>query len=263
MKNFYQHPKIKKYVKETPNPTWDNTHIDLNSRVLVVGQSGTGKTNGTLNYIAKSPGLFQRVLVCSRGQPEPIYQYIQEELGKSNAVDFFTLDTLPDPMQIYNAMENPQEDQYLIIFDDLIADMKKPKVAKKMDNFFIMGRKCHLTMWFLSQSYYEIPKLVRQQMTHIVLLPVNSDLDFDRIAREFTHLGVTVDQLKAMHKICTSRELDWLKLDLKTRNPQLRFARNFTDAFHVEEYEDEKGKDACTITPGPWFARKRKRDDNA
>lgn len=257
MENFYKSPKVKKFLKATPNTSWDDTHIDINSRILIVGGSGDGKTNGAMNYLTRCPGVFSRAIVCSRGQPEPLYEAMEAELGKSNSVDFFTLETLPDPREIYENMEDKLNDQYLIIFDDLICDMKKAKYAARMQNFFIMGRKCHLTMMFLTQSFYEVPKIIRQQMTYVCLMSNNSNHDLGRIVSEFSHLGVTAKQLRDMHKLATEQPFSWLKIDLKTTDPQLRFARNFTDAFNLQNVEYADGEEGFDISPGNWF-RKRK-----
>ena len=39
--------------------------IDKNSRILMIGSSGTGKSNSLLNFIEKSSGEFSQIIICS------------------------------------------------------------------------------------------------------------------------------------------------------------------------------------------------------
>ena len=39
--------------------------IDKNSRILMIGSSGTGKSNSLLNFIEKSSGEFREIIICS------------------------------------------------------------------------------------------------------------------------------------------------------------------------------------------------------
>jgi KaiC/GvpD/RAD55 family RecA-like ATPase len=50
MINFYENPKVKKFMEEIKNPSFENTQMTMRSRFLVVGSSGTGKTNFLLHH---------------------------------------------------------------------------------------------------------------------------------------------------------------------------------------------------------------------
>ena len=48
--------------------------IDKNSRILMIGASGTGKSNAILNFIEKSSGEFHKIIICSFSTTdEPLY----------------------------------------------------------------------------------------------------------------------------------------------------------------------------------------------
>ena len=58
--------------------------IDKNSRILMIGASGTGKSNAILNFIEKSSGEFHKTIICSFSTTdEPIYSYLQEKTPRS------------------------------------------------------------------------------------------------------------------------------------------------------------------------------------
>ncbi len=48
--------------------------IDKNSRILMIGASGTGKSNATFNFTEKSLGEFHKKVICSFSTTdEPLY----------------------------------------------------------------------------------------------------------------------------------------------------------------------------------------------
>lgn len=260
MRNYYESDKIKKYLQDEPkNPCFDNTHIQFGSRVMIVGSSGSGKTNAIVDFIVQSPNVFKNVIVVNRGQPEPLYQVVADELGKTGSIDFFSLADLPDPMEIHQAMDDPKKDQYIVILDDLIADIKSSrKMAKKVENLFLMGRKCHLTTFYITHNWFGNPMLVRQNMTHCLLNKVNSTKDFLRMAAECTQLGATREQLRDMHRFARSfSNLNFLKIDLGAVPPERRFSVGWTNFFRVETYVDMAGDDAFHIYPPASHKRRR------
>ena len=56
----------------------------------------------------------------------------------------------------------------LLILDDIVVDKKQ----EILENYFIRGRKIGLgiTICYLSQSYYDIPKLIRKNLSYLIIL---------------------------------------------------------------------------------------------
>ena len=55
----------------------------------------------------------------------------------------------------------------LIVSDDMVADMLSNKKLKPIvTEFFIRGRKLNISLVFLSQSYFAVPKNIRLNSTH-------------------------------------------------------------------------------------------------
>jgi type II secretory pathway predicted ATPase ExeA len=121
MINFYENPKVKKYMEEIKNPTFENTQMSMRSRSLVVGASGTGKTNYLVNFIASSPMTFGRVIIVPKLIDEPLYKFLKAELKGS--IVFYSLDQLPSLKELTDARENGLET--LVVFDDLVSDLKR------------------------------------------------------------------------------------------------------------------------------------------
>ena len=58
---------------------------------------------------------------------------------------------------------NPnKENKILMVFDDMIADMiHNKKLNSVVTELFIRGRKLNISLVFITQSYFKVPKDVR------------------------------------------------------------------------------------------------------
>ena len=55
----------------------------------------------------------------------------------------------------------------LIVFDDLIDDMESnKKLSPNITELFLIGRKLSISLVFISQSYFKVPKTIRLNATH-------------------------------------------------------------------------------------------------
>ena len=65
---------------------------------------------------------------------------------------------------------NPdKENKILIVFDDMIADMiHNKKLNSIVTELFIRGRKLNISLVFITQSYFKVPKDVRLNTTHFL-----------------------------------------------------------------------------------------------
>ena len=67
-----------------------------------------------------------------------------------------------------NEEYNPdKKSKILILFDDMIADMlSNKKLNKIVTELFIRGRKLNISIVFITQSYFDVPKNLRLNSTH-------------------------------------------------------------------------------------------------
>ena len=73
---------------------------------------------------------------------------------------------------IYKNIEeyNPNKKQkILIVFHDMIADMHNKKLNKMVTDLFIGGRKLNISLVFIMQSYFKVPKYVKLNTMHFLL----------------------------------------------------------------------------------------------
>ena len=74
----------------------------------------------------------------------------------------------------------------LIVFDDIIADMiNNKKLNSVVTGLFIRGRKLNVSVVFITQSYFKLPKDVRLNSTHLFIMkiPNKRELQSDNPSR--------------------------------------------------------------------------------
>ena len=75
-----------------------------------------------------------------------------------------------DMQDVYKNIEdyNPIKKRKVpIIFDDMIADMiSNNKLNPIVTELFIRGRKFNISIFFITQSYFKVPKDVQLNSTH-------------------------------------------------------------------------------------------------
>ena len=98
-------------------------------RILIIGSSGSGKTNALLNLINNQPDI-DKIYLYAKDPYEKKYQYLinkREEVG----LDYFNnpktfIEYSTDMRDVYKNIEDynlGRERKILIVFDDIIADM--------------------------------------------------------------------------------------------------------------------------------------------
>ena len=71
----------------------------------------------------------------------------------------------------------------LIVFNDMIADMiHNKKLNSKVTELFIRGRKLNISLLFITQSYFKVPKNVRLNTTHLFIMKIPNKRELQQIS---------------------------------------------------------------------------------
>ena len=78
---------------------------------------------------------------------------------------------------------NPDnENKILIVFDDMIVDMvHNKKLNSIVAELFIRGRKLNISLVFITQSYFKVPKDVRLNTSHFLLQKFQIKENFNKL----------------------------------------------------------------------------------
>ena len=70
----------------------------------------------------------------------------------------------------------------LIVFDDMIADiMTNKKFQAIIKELFIRCRKLNISLVFITQSYFSVPKDVRLNSTHYLIMKISNKRELQNI----------------------------------------------------------------------------------
>ena len=145
-------------------------------RILIIGGSGSGKTNVLLNLIKNQPDI-DKIYFYAKDPYETKYQYviIKTEgvgIGRFNDPKAFIeySNAMYDVYQIINYYNIDKENKILKVFDDMIANMINNKNQNSVvTELFIRERKLNISLVFITQSYFKVPKDVRLNTTHFFI----------------------------------------------------------------------------------------------
>ena len=68
----------------------------------------------------------------------------------------------------------------LIVFDDMVADMisNKKKLNPRVTELFIRHTKLNISLSFITQSYFKVPKDVTLNSTHFFIMEIPNKKEF-------------------------------------------------------------------------------------
>ena len=115
----------------------------------------------------------------------------------------------------------------LIVFDDLIADMINDKnLDSIVTEWFIRRRKLNISIVFITQSYFNVPKDVRLKSTHFFIMKIRNKRELQQIALNYSS-DIDFKDFMKIYKKYTKEPYSFLVNDttLPSDDP-LRFRRN-------------------------------------
>ena len=143
------------------NKNWPYTP-DHPYRILIVGGSGSGKTNVLLNLIENQPDT-DKIYLYAKDPYEAKYQHL---INKREGVSIDHLNDSKAFIEYSNDMQdvyknideyNPEkENKILIVFDVMIANMiYNKKLNSIVTELFIRGRKLNISLVFITQLRFQ------------------------------------------------------------------------------------------------------------
>ena len=167
------------YVNENKtirNKNWPYIPDNPYRLMIIIGGSGSVKTNLLLNLIENQPDI-DKTYLYAKDPFEAKYQYLinkREGVGRNDFNDPKAfVEYSNDMYDVYKNIDdhNPdKENKILIVLDDMIADMiHNRKLNLIVTELFIKGRKLNISFVFITQSYFKVPKDVRLNTTHFFL----------------------------------------------------------------------------------------------
>ena len=202
-------------------------------QILIIGGSGSGKTNVLLNLIESQPDN-DKIYFYAKDPYEAKYQYLinkREGVGINHFNDPKAfIEYSNDMHDVYKNIDdyNPdKENKILIVFDDMIADMiHNKKLDSVVTELFIRGKKLNISLAFITQSYFKVPEDFRLNTTHFFIAKIPNNRELKEIARNHSSDIKTEDFINISRER-TAEPYSFLvnNTTLASDNP-LRFRKN-------------------------------------
>lgn len=219
--NFYERIP-EHFIEKVNNPNFNLHRLKIPMRLCIVAPSGSGKTNFLVNLISvfsRGEGTFQTITIITRNKDEPLYRW---------------LETLSDQIVIKEGLNNTppldkfdKEYNHLVVWDDLVLN----KDLSMVEQYYIRARKLNVSVIFLSQSFFKIPKIIRNNCSYMVLLKLSGNREVNIILSEFG-LGITKEQLLEIYEYATAQKLQPLLIDMEAQ-PADRFRKGLSEIINI------------------------------
>ena len=205
-------------LDKVDNPNYNLHRLKIPFRICIVAPSGSGKTNFLVNLLSlfsHNKGTFQTINIITRNKDEPLYRWIQsktdqiiiqEGLGHTPKLDDFD-----------------KEYNHLVVWDDLVLS----KDLTMVENYYIRARKLNVSVIFISQSFFKIPKIIRNNCSYMILLKLSGNREVNLILSEFG-LGITKEELIKIYEYATQEKFSPLLIDMEADKGS-RFRKGLID----------------------------------
>lgn len=224
IKNLYE--KIpKELLDKVENPNFHLHQLKLPFRMCIVAPSGSGKTNFLVNLISifsANKGTFQSITIITRNKDEPLYRWIS---SKSDQIVIKEGLSNTPPLDKFD-----KELNHLVVWDDLVL----AKDLSMVENYYIRARKLNVSVIFISQSFFKIPKIIRNNCSYMVLLKLSGNREVNMILSEFG-LGITKEELLELYKYATAEKFSPLVIDME-EDATKRFRKGLLEILDIHSY---------------------------
>ena len=208
-------------------------------RMLIIGPSGSGETNALLCLIQKDNDNFiDKIYLYAKDLDESKHQFLirkRENAGikiLNNPNTFIEYSNTMD--HVYNNIDyyNPKRRRKILFaFDDMIADIMTNKIFQAIiKELFIRCKKLNMSLVFITQSYFNIPKEVRLNSTHYLIMNIHSKRELQQIAINHS-ADIDYNDFLKIYRNCTNEPYSFFTIDttLPADTP-MRLRKNFSDS---------------------------------
>ena len=213
-------------------------------RILIIGGSGPGKTNALLHWINNQPDI-DKIYLYAQDPYEAKYQFLINN-GKRTGLKPFNdpkafIEYSNDMQDVYKNIDECNKDKkrkILIVFDDTIADMiNNKKLNSIVTELFIRGRKLNISLVFITQSYFKVPKDVRLNTTHFFIMKIPNKRELQQIALNYSS-DINFKDFIKIYKKLTTKPYSFLVNDTTSSSDNLlRFRNIFRNKYIIKSWQ--------------------------
>ena len=192
----------------------DNSDNIMFNRTLIVGPSFCGKTHLLLNKL-------QLIRLNDSEKQIKIITRSPEQYENTALLAFGIELEDTEGQQSCVSVEEDLEDRTIqdfknccVVFDDMLDNNQK-----LIDPFFTRGRHNDLDVYYLSQSYFDLPKRTIRNSSNIIILFQQTLKDVEHIYRDIAGFDMSYDEFKSLCREAWKEKYNYLLINrLKDKN---------------------------------------------
>ena len=181
-KTSYQQPKIEKVNK--------NVSTYENHRQVIIGPSNVGRTYYMLRVLKKI-GNQRPIHIISRSPNQHPNYKTSNEIKPIN-----------------------KNKGSVVIFDDMLGAKK----SSQIDDFFIRRRHEDLDVYYISQSYFALPRQSIRNNSERLILFKQTIRDVQSMYHDIGAFDMIYDEFKEMCRVAWSEKFNYLCIDMTKKN---------------------------------------------
>ena len=174
--------------------------FENNNRTLVVGPSFSGKTYLILKILSRISD--RDIYIITKSPPE---QYTNSKIK---------IKEINDEIKPLNEYENS-----IIVFDDILGSSN----SRFIDQFFIRGRHNNLDFYYLSQSYFDLPKRTIRNNSNKIILFNQTLKDIEHIYRDVAGYDMIYDEFKELCRKSWEEDYNYICIDRSKKRDQGKY----------------------------------------
>ena len=150
-------------------------------RILIIGGSGSRKINTLLDLINERNDI-DKIYLYARDLNEQKYEILikkRKHTGIKHLIDpnvfIECSNTMDDVYENIHDYNSSRKRKILIVFDDMIVDIMTNKGFQAIiKELFIRCWKLNISLVFITQPYFSVPKDVRLNSTPYLIMKINN-----------------------------------------------------------------------------------------
>ena len=178
--------------------TSQQSKFENNNRTLLVGPSFSGKTYLMLKILSRMSD--RDIYIITKSPPE---QYINSKIKE-----------ISEEIKPLNEYENG-----IIVFDDVLGSSN----SRDIDQCFIRGRHNNLDIYYLSQSYFDLPKRTIRNNSKKIFFINQTLKDIEHIYRDVAGYDMSYDEFKELCRKSWEEDYNYLCIDRSKKRDQGRY----------------------------------------
>ena len=191
--------KNKITISHHQQPIIENGNND-NNRTLLVGPSFSGKTDLMLKILSRIAD--RDIYIIIKSPPE---QYTNSKIE---------IKEISDKIKSLNEYENG-----IIVFDDILGSSN----SRLIDQFFIRARHNNLDIYYLSQSYFDLPKRTIRNNSNKIILFNQTLKNIEHIYRDVAGFDMNYDEFKDLCRKSWEDDYNYLYIDRSKKRNQGKY----------------------------------------